>query len=208
MIDFNKDYILENNIVKLTPLKQSDFDKIVSFSINEPELWTHSLIQANSPEKMKIYIDKALAGRKNKNSYAFLVFDKRKNKYAGSTRFYDIQVENASLQLGFTWYGKEFQGSGINKNCKYLLLEFAFDVLKTERVEFRADNENQRSINAMKSIGCMVEGVLRSNTYKPNGTRRDTIVLSILKDEWIYSIKNNLKKYIPATNRVDFPARY
>ena len=207
MIDFNKDYILENNIVKLTPLKQSDFDKIVSFSINEPELWTHSLIQANSPEKMKIYIDKALAGRKNKNSYAFLVFDKRKNKYAGSTRFYDIQVENASLQLGFTWYGKEFQGSGINKNCKYLLLEFAFDVLKTERVEFRADNENQRSINAMKSIGCMVEGVLRSNTYKPNGTRRDTIVLSILKDEWIYSIKNNLKKYIPATNRVDFPAR-
>jgi RimJ/RimL family protein N-acetyltransferase len=202
MIDFKKDYILENNIVKLTPLKQNDFDKIVSFSINEPELWTHSLIQANSPEKMKTYFDKALDGRKNKNSYAFLVYDKRKNKYAGSTRFYDIQVDNASLQLGFTWYGKEFQGTGINKNCKYLLLEFAFDVLKMERVEFRADNENQRSINAMKSIGCFVEGVLRSNTYKPNGTRRDSIVLSILKDEWNNTIKNELIKNIQVTNNV------
>jgi RimJ/RimL family protein N-acetyltransferase len=119
---------------------------------------------------MKLYIEKALEGRQNKNSYAFIVFDKQVNKYAGSTRFYDIQVENSTLNLGFTWYGKEFQGTGINKNCKYLLLEFAFDVLKMERVEFRADNKNQRSVNAMKSIGCVVEGVLRSNMYKPNGT--------------------------------------
>jgi RimJ/RimL family protein N-acetyltransferase len=75
-----------------------------------------------------------------------------------------------------------------------LLLEFAFDTLKMERVEFRADNENTRSINAMKSIGCTIEGVLRSNTYKPNGDRRDSIVLSILKDEWTNEIKNHLKK--------------
>jgi RimJ/RimL family protein N-acetyltransferase len=195
MIDFNKEYILENSIVRLTPLKIDDFDNLVHFATHEPELWTHSLLQANSPEHMKNYIDKALEGRKEKHSYAFLVFDKRKNQYAGSTRFYDIQVNNASLQLGFTWYGKEFQGTGINKNCKYLLLEFAFDILKMERVEFRADYENQRSINAMKSIGCVVEGVLRSNTYKPNGKRRDSIVLSILKDEWNNTVKEKLKQY-------------
>ena len=195
MIDFNKEYILENSIVRLTPLKIDDLNNLVYFATNEPELWTHSLIQANSPEQMKIYIEKALEGRKDKNSYAFLVFDKRKNQYAGSTRFYDIQVNNASLQLGFTWYGKEFQGTGLNKNCKYLLLKFAFEVLKVERVEFRADNENQRSINAMKSIGCVVEGVLRSNTYKPDGKRRDSIVLSILKDEWKNTVKERLKQF-------------
>lgn len=196
MIDFQKEYILENNAVRLTPLKIEDSKKLVDFAINEPDLWTYSLIQANSPDKMKVYIEKAIEGRKNSNSYPFLVFDKRKNQYAGSTRFYDVQIENASLQLGFTWYGKDFQGTGINKNCKYLLLEFAFEVLKMERVEFRADNENIRSINAMKSIGCIVEGVLRSNTYKPNGKRRDSIVLSILADEWHKTVKQTLKEKI------------
>ena len=194
MLDFNKEYILENSRVRLTPLKADDFDHLVHFATHEPELWRYSLIQANSAENMKMYIEKALNGRENKNSYAFTVFDKQANQYAGSTRFYDIQIENATLQLGFTWYGKKFQGTGLNKNCKYLLLEFAFDVLKMERVEFRADNENQRSINAMKSIGCVVEGVLRSNTFKPNGDRRDSIVLSILKNEWNKTVKQNLKE--------------
>lgn len=196
MIDFNKEYILENSNVRLTPLKNEDYDHLVHFASNEPELWTYSLVQASSPEKLKKYMEIALDGRKNKNAYAFVVFDKRTNQYAGSTRFYDIQMEFATLQLGFTWYGKEFQGTGLNKNCKYLLLEFAFEVLNMERVEFRADNENKRSINAMKSIGCTVEGILRSNTPKPNGERRDSIVLSILKDEWHQSIKQNLKDCI------------
>ena len=196
MLDFSKEYVLENNVVRLSPLKESDYEKLVHFSVNEPELWTFSLAQANSPEKLKAYIDKAIEARKQKNTYAFTVFDKRTNQYAGSTRFYDIQIENASLQLGFTWYGKDFQGTGLNKNCKFLLLAFAFDNLKIERVEFRADNENKRSINAMKSIGCVVEGVLRSNTYKPNGERRDSIVLSILKDEWNNTVKNKLQEAI------------
>jgi RimJ/RimL family protein N-acetyltransferase len=194
MIDFNTDYTLENSIVRLTPLKMGDFDHLVPFAKNEPELWKYSLIQANSADKMNSYIEKALEGRKNQHSYAFCVFDKRINEYAGSTRFYDIQIENAALQLGYTWYGKRFQGTGLNKNCKFLLLEFAFDVLKMERVEFRADNENQRSINAMKSIGCTVEGVLRSSSYKTDGQRRDSIVLSILNEEWNNSIKQKLKE--------------
>jgi RimJ/RimL family protein N-acetyltransferase len=195
MLDFSKDYVLENRVVRLSPLKESDFDNLVPFSINEPDLWKHSLLQANSPEKMKFYIDKALEGRQNKHAYPFTVYDKRTNQYAGSTRFYDIQIESAALQLGYTWYGKEFQGTGINKSCKYLLLEFAFDTLKMERVEFRADNKNQRSINAMKSIGCVVEGVLRSNTYTPNGERRDSIVLSIIKGDWHNNVKTKLKEY-------------
>jgi RimJ/RimL family protein N-acetyltransferase len=197
MLAFQEEYTLENSVVRLTPLKSDDLEKLVHFSIDEPELWKYSLIQADSPEKMKIYIERAIEGRRNKNSYPFLVFDKRNKQYAGSTRFYDIQVENATLQLGFTWYGKKFQGTGINKNCKFLLLEFAFEVLKMERVEFRADHENIRSINAMKRIGCKVDGILRSNTYKPDGTRRDSIVLSILKEEWFQSVKQKLKENNP-----------
>ncbi len=195
MLDFKKNYVLENDLVRLTPLEESALKHLVHFSINEPELWKYSLMQGDSPEKLKIYIDKALEGRHNKNAYPFIVYDKRTNQYVGSTRFYDIQIENATLQIGFTWYGKAFQRTGINKNCKYLLLAFAFDTLKMERVEFRADHENQRSIKAMKSIGCVVEGVLRSNAQKPNGTRRDSIILSILRDEWNNTVKSTLAQY-------------
>ena len=195
MLNFKENYILENEMVKLRPLALSDFENLLHFSINEPELWTYSLIQANSEINLKKYIELAINGRENSKEYAFIVFDKRTEKFAGSTRFYDIQIENLTLQLGYTWYGKEFQGTGLNKNCKYLLLEFAFEILKMDRVEFRADNENKRSISAMKSIGCKEEGILRSNGFKADGTRRDSIVLSILKDEWDNDIKHKLKKY-------------
>jgi RimJ/RimL family protein N-acetyltransferase len=75
-----------------------------------------------------------------------------------------------------------------------LLLQFAFETLGAERVEFRADARNQQSIAAMKSIGCKVEGILRSNMPLEDGApRRDSIVLSILKDEWYGDVKENLK---------------
>lgn len=195
MLNFKVNYTLENEMVKLRPLELNDFENLLHFSINEPELWTYSLIQANSENNLKKYIELAINGRENSKEYAFIVFDKRAEKFVGSTRFYDIQIENLTLQLGYTWYGKDFQGTGLNKNCKYLLLEFAFEILKMERVEFRADYENKRSISAMKSIGCKEEGILRSNGFKADGTRRDSIVLSILKEEWNYKIKNELKKY-------------
>ena len=97
------------------------------------------------------------------------------------------------MLLGFTWYGKSFQGTGLNKACKYLLLDFAFDQLLYERIEFRADLNNKRSINAMKSIGCKEEGILRSESFRPDGSRRDSIVLSILKSEWESELRGKLK---------------
>ncbi|MCW3087799.1 MAG: acetyltransferase, ribosomal protein N-acetylase, partial [Sediminibacterium sp.] len=120
--------------------------------------------------------------------------DKRSGEYAGCTRFYDIQLLYKTLQLGYTWYGQKFQGTGLNKHCKYLLLQFAFEEMGMERVEFRADNTNERSIAAMKSIGCIEEGVLRSQMPKAGGGRRDSIVLSILKTEWESGVKEKLAK--------------
>jgi RimJ/RimL family protein N-acetyltransferase len=166
----------------------------MKFSIEEPELWKFSLITAAGAGNLEKYLQIAETARVQQKEYAFIVFDKRKNEYAGSTRFYDILPDYQTLQLGYTWYGKDFQGTGLNKNCKYLLLEFAFEKWQVERVEFRADNNNERSIAAMKSIGCTVEGVLRSNMPKRDGGRRDSIVLSILKSEWTNGIKEMLKR--------------
>lgn len=190
--DTTKVYILENERVSLRPLIEEDMKHLLPFAMNEPTLWQYSLISAAGTEGMNNYIQKALTGKSLGSEYPFIVFDKEVNKYAGTTRFYDIQRAADALQLGFTWYGSAFQGTGLNRHCKYLMLDFAFDTVGVQRVEFRADNRNQRSIAAMKSIGCVEEGVLRSNVYSGNGDRRDSIILSILKDEWYESKKQHL----------------
>lgn len=192
VFDTNKNIILEDDVVLLRPLTITDYDHLAPFAIQEPDLWTYSMISGAGEKGMKLYIQSALQDRAHGKSYPFIVFDKRVNCYAGSTRFYDIQLVHKTLQLGFTWYGKVFHGTGLNKHCKYLLLQFAFEKLGMERVEFRADSNNARSIAAMKNIGCVVEGLLRSNTIKASGGRRDSIILSILKQEWEYSVKQQL----------------
>jgi RimJ/RimL family protein N-acetyltransferase len=193
-LDFSQNIILEDDTVLLRPLQATDIDNLLDISINEPETWEYSLVRANGKENLENYIQIALKARENKTEFPFIVFDKKTGKYAGSTRFYDINLAFKTLQLGYTWYGKDFRGTGLNKHCKYLLLQFAFETLGMERVEFRADNNNARSIAAMKSIGCKVEGVFRSHmpTFGSD-LRRDSIVLSILRSEWFAEVNTNLK---------------
>lgn len=194
-LQFPQNTILEDDFVLLRPLELTDVDNLLDISLNEPETWKYSLVPADGKENLINYIQLAVKARDNKTEFPFIVYDKKSGKYAGSTRFYDINFSFKTLQLGYTWYGKDFRGTGLNKHCKFLLLQFAFETLGMERVEFRADNNNQRSIEAMKSIGCKVEGVLRSNmpTYESD-VRRDSIVLSILKEEWFGGVKENLIK--------------
>ena len=190
---FEKDLILENDFVLLRPLIESDFEHLLSFSINEPNIWKYSLGSADGEENLKNYLNIAITAKNNKTEYPFIVYDKIKKAYAGSTRFYDINFPFKSAQLGYTWYGKDFQGTYVNKNCKYLLFEFVFEKLLFERLEFRADNLNERSIAAMKAIGCKVDGILRSNMpTRDSSIRRDSIVLSILKEEWFNQVKQQL----------------
>ena len=193
-IALSQNTILEDETVLLRPLLESDFENLLEFSINEPDTWKYSLVQANGKENLEKYIQIALKAKENGTEFPFIVFDKKSGKYAGSTRFYDINLEFKTLQLGYTWYGGAFRGTGLNKHCKFLLLQFAFETLGVERVEFRADNNNERSIAAMKSIGCKVEGVLRNHMPTlGSDARRDSIILSILKNEWFDDVKENLK---------------
>jgi N-acetyltransferase len=196
---FEEKYILEDNRVILKPLELSDFENLIFFAINEPEIWKYSLVQAIGKNGLKNYLNLAIQARSERKEYPFAVFDKLTNSFAGSTRFYDFQIANKCLQLGFTWYGKQYQGTGLNKHCKKLMLAFAFEKMEIERVEFRADNDNKRSIFAMKSIGCFEEGILRSNGIRSDGTRRDSIIFSILKSEWETKIKEELESKIKKT---------
>lgn len=195
-MNLKKDYILENEAVLLRPLVATDIDFLLEYALNEPEIWQFNARGANSAEHLKEYIATAIENRNKEIDYPFIVYSKTAQKYVGSTRFYNIHLFNQTLEIGFTWYGKQYQGTALNKHCKLLLLTFAFEDLKMERVGFRANNLNKRSISAMKSIGCKEEGVLRNFSTDAAGNRIDSIVLSILKDEWFTGVKTNLQKKI------------
>lgn len=111
--DFTKDYILEDERAILRPLKKEDFDLLVPFAEQEPEIWNFSTLKVAGAENFKNYIESTIKSRIEEKEYPFIVFDKKTNEYAGSTRFYDIQPANQTLQLGYTWYGKKFQRTGL-----------------------------------------------------------------------------------------------
>ena len=193
-IDTSTDHVLEDDRVLLRPLTTDDHAHLLPFSLNEPGIWKYSLQRAIGSEGLAAYISAALAGRAQGSAYPFIVFDKRAGAYAGSTRYYDSQPAFSTAQLGYTWYGSAFQGTGLNTHCKFLMLRFAFEHCGLERVEFRADANNARSIAAMKRIGCTEEGLLRSHMPDPDGGRRSSIVLSILRDEWFSRVRGDLEQ--------------
>ncbi|MEC4113603.1 GNAT family N-acetyltransferase [Myroides pelagicus] len=184
--------ILTNDRVVLRPLEYRDIETLLRFSISEPDIWDYTPTTGAGKENLEKYINKAIQDREAETAIPFVVFDKKVEQYVGSTRLCDINHVQKKLIIGYTWYGQEFRGTGLNKHCKYLLLQYAFETLAMERVEFRADNTNARSIAAMKSIGCTLEGVLRSDVIMRDGRRRDTAVLSILRDEWFLYVKEQL----------------
>ncbi|RZL32630.1 MAG: N-acetyltransferase [Pedobacter sp.] len=194
--DFTKKYVLENDFVLLRPLTASDKELLIAYGINEPEIWKFNVNGGNGKENFENYFDTALWLLNEKNHYPFIVFDKRNQQFVGMTRFYEISNEFSRLEIGYTWYGKKFQGTGLNKSCKFLLLKFAFEQLGAIRVGFGANSKNERSINAMKSIGCKVEGILRDYSKDADGNVIDAIKLSILKKEWDETAKEALKKQI------------
>jgi RimJ/RimL family protein N-acetyltransferase len=191
-----QEIILENEKVKLIPLSLEHKADFINYALAEPSTWQYSLVSpGGSADAMKNYIAFAIKEREENKSYTFTVIDKSTNTIAGCTRFYDIDFKNSAATIGYTWYGEKYRRTGVNRHCKLLLLTHAFEMWNLERVEFRADINNAPSINAMRAIGCVEEGVLRSHATIPNG-RRTSIILSILKEEWLGGVKENLMKKI------------
>lgn len=189
---FSEQPVLENERVLLRPIQADDFDNLLPFSLNEPEIWKYGLVTAAGKDNLHNYIDTAVKNLQDKKEYPFIIFDKQADRYAGSTRFYDIQQPWLTTQLGYTWYGKDFQRTGLNRHCKLLLLTYVFEEWGLERLEFRADANNARSIAAMKAIGCVEEGILRNHMPTASDGRRNSIILSILKTEWLDGVKEAL----------------
>ncbi len=180
---FNETIILEDDRVLLRPLKADDFNALLKYVQNEPELFIFALTPMRTEEDLKKYISHAFFQHKEKIEYPFVVIDKITDKIAGTTRFYLINKAHKWLAIGYTWIGSEFQRTGLNRSMKALMIHYSLVDLGFERVEFRLDSENKRSAQSLEAIGALKEGELRSQIYRADGTRRNTLIYSILKSD-------------------------
>ncbi len=181
---FKENIILEDDRVRLEPLTMDHFSELLPISLQNPDLLKFSPSPFGSRESLEINFQNAIHDRVDENRYAFVIYDKVNTRYIGSTSFGNISVKNNRLEIGWTWISKESQGTGLNKRCKYLLLDYAFEKLTMERVEFKTDSRNIQSRTAIEKIGGSYEGTLRSHTLMLDNHRRDTVCYSILKSEW------------------------
>ena len=185
---------LENSRVKLTLLDLSNYEHLVNIT-KEKDLIYYSPSDISTPEKLRDYVQVAVDGYYQKTTIPFIIYDKDKQEYAGSTRFGLVNWKNKVLHIGWTWIGHNFQGTGLNANVKFLMLRYAFETLEFEKVEFRIDERNNKSRRAVEKLGATLEGILRKDTLMNDGFRRSTCCYGILKEEWP-TIKVNLLSII------------
>ncbi len=179
----NAEIVLENEYVKLMPLTLDNFQHLNEIASQE-KLVAFSPSDIETPEAFRKYVETALEFGKMNQAISFIIFDKIRQEYAGSTRYMNIQWVNKVVEIGSTWLGREFHGSGLNSHMKHLMLDYAFEKMDFEKVEFRIDERNIRSRKAVEKLGAKLEGILRKNVYLLDGFKRNTCCYGILKDEW------------------------
>lgn len=182
--------ILENEAIKLISISPAHAPELALLS-KDPSLWTYFPIILDTEDHIIQWIAQALIEENAGTRKQFAIYSKQNQQLCGSTGYLNISTHDKRLEIGWTWLGKAFQGTNINANCKYLLLEYAFEVLQFQRIELKADVLNLRSRRAIEKLGATQEGIFRSHMLMPGNRRRDTVYYSILAEEWP-SIKPNL----------------
>jgi RimJ/RimL family protein N-acetyltransferase len=174
---------LERNPVRLRPLDAADAPSLVE-AARDGELWSLGFTTIGSPSTMAAWVESALTACAEGRALPFVVEHVPTRTVIGSTRFLNIDLANHRLEIGNTWYAAAHQRSPVNTTCKILLLAHAFEALGAVAVEFRTDERNVRSRQAILELGAHHDGVLRHHMIMPDGWLRNTYVFSILRAEW------------------------
>lgn len=174
---------LGDDKITLLPLTADHIQQMRQLS-GDSDIWTWYTENLTNPDSLESWMTKRLeeSGRGEKMSYAVRL--NSTGEIIGSSSYGHIDWSEKGIEIGWTWLGKKYIGSGINKHMKYLMLSHAFDAMDIERLELRTDEENIRSRKAMEKIGAKHDGTLRNHRSTQGGRRRNTVVYSILKSEW------------------------
>ena len=174
---------LEGHGVRLEPLTAGHAADLRAAAA-DGELWTLRITSVPEPDQTAAYIAAALAGAEAGHMLPFAVRDLDSGRIVGSTRYHDIIASVDRVEIGYTWYAASRQRSHVNTACKLLLMTHAFEDLGCAVVGWRTDILNLRSQAAIERLGARRDGVIRHHAPRRDGTVRDTVMYSLLRDEW------------------------
>ena len=174
---------LEGHGVRLEPLDASHAPSLGE-AATDGRLWELWFTSVPRPEECAAYVATALAGLQAGHMLPWAVRELASGAIVGTTRFHDIRPEIGRVEIGYTWYAASRQRTHVNTACKLLLLRHAFETLGCAVVGLRTDRYNTRSQRAIEGIGARRDGVVRRFEARRDGTARDTVLFSILREEW------------------------
>jgi N-acetyltransferase len=182
---FSRPGTLSGPALILEPLRSEHRDALRAATGNDDSIWTYFPINYNGAgEDFDRWFDYTLERYANDEHYPFAVRLRSNNRIVGTTRFYDMVPDHLRLSIGSTWYSKDTQGTLVNPEVRLLTLTYAFEQLGINRLEMITDPLNLSSRAAMKLLGCVEEGLIRSHLIYKDGRIRDSVLFSIIKSEW------------------------
>ena len=189
-MDWSTPVTLTGKFVHLEPLSEAHVPGLTAAGAGDESIWKHMLYGDIQTEEDILGWVRDILSRPD---LPFAVIHLESGRVVGATRYLNITPEHRGLEIGGTWYGEEFQRTAVNTECKYLLLQHAFESLSCIRVQFKTDLRNVRSQKAIERLGAKREGVLRNHMILPDGKYRDSVFYSILDVEWL-DIKKRLEE--------------
>lgn len=178
-----KPITLEGYGMRLEPLAL-DHAPALAKAASDGRLWELGFTSVPSPGGETAYIQIALDGLRDGHMLPWAIRDLSTGDIVGSTRYHDIMAAIDRVEIGYTWYARRCQRSHVNTSCKLLLLRHGFDTLGCQVVGLRTDILNLVSQRAIEKLGANRDGVIRHHGARRDGSVRDTVMFSILLDEW------------------------
>ena len=179
-----QDLVLETSRVILRPIEQNDYDTFLQLAGNDPGMWYYFSLNLADEKQLATWMDIAFKDKKSETRRPFTIIEKAGGNIAGSMSMGNISYHDLRLEIGWSWLGKDFRSTGINKHAKFAMMRYAFEELNFQRVEFKTDVENMRARQGLRNVGGIEEGILRSHMTMWNNRRRTSIYYSVLKNEW------------------------
>ncbi len=175
--------ILENRRARLLPFTAEGAEGLREI-IFDDTIWKYMGHYIRTEEDLNDYISATLKAANNQTTIPFLVIDKDYGTLAGCTRLGKLDINNKRAEIGWTWYGTQFQGTGLNAAVKELVLAYGFEVLKLNRIQFGADIRNIRSQRAIEKLGAVKEGIRYAHYVDSEGEVQDDVYYSIVRNQW------------------------
>lgn len=190
-----KPVVLQGSYVRLEPLREDHIPGLTEIGAGQ-DFWNFMLYgDIKSEVDMRNWVLDIMERGKKGGDLPFAVIHLASGRVAGATRYLNIMPNDRGLEIGGTWYGKDFQRTEVNTECKYLLLKHAFEDLKCIRVQLKTDSFNVRSQKAIERIGAVKEGVLRNHMILPDGRIRHSVFYSVIDSEW-EDVKKRLEEML------------